>query len=167
MGKEVKRTLLFCAVIAWMVVIFLFSMQNADDSSSMSKGLLQWFLNTFYPHWEELSAARQQEVIDMIHTLFRKCGHFSEYAVLGILWTLNTRFEHWQKNHCRAWRIWLPFLLSLLYAISDEIHQLFVEGRSGEVRDVCIDFCGTTTGILILYGIVAIFRHLRKSKTDS
>lgn len=43
----------------------------------------------------------------------------------------------------------LSILICMLYACSDEIHQLFVSGRSGKVLDVCIDTFGSLMGIFI------------------
>jgi VanZ family protein len=42
-----------------------------------------------------------------------------------------------------------PFFTGVLYAVSDEIHQLFVPGRAGQIRDVLIDACGVFVGIII------------------
>lgn len=47
--------------------------------------------------------------------------------------------------------------LGALYAISDEIHQTFVPGRSGQVQDVLIDFLGVIIGICVLLFLVKLF----------
>ena len=39
--------------------------------------------------------------------------------------------------------------IGIIYAITDEIHQIFVSGRSGEIRDIIVDTCGSTVGILL------------------
>ena len=57
--------------------------------------------------------------------------------------------------------ILLAFLICGLYAISDEIHQLYVQGRSGQVSDVLIDSSGALVGIL---SIVAIRSWLIKKR---
>ena len=162
-----KKILLRAAVVLWMVLIFLMSAQNADRSSDLSGNLLQKMYSVSYPNWEQLSETAKQMRMDAVHDIFRKCGHFLEYAVLGILWTLNTRLGHWEKGCCKgkqSYRIWLPFVCSLIYAASDEFHQLFVEGRSGEIRDVCIDFGGACTGILLLYAVVAASRAIKQKR---
>lgn len=51
-----------------------------------------------------------------------------------------------------AWRkfrkeMFLPWLIAALYAASDEIHQLFVPGRSGQLSDVILDSAGTLAGV--------------------
>lgn len=145
-----------------MVLIFCFSAQNGDASSDASEGLLFDVFRVLMPHWETLSTTVQDAKLEAWHTLFRKCGHFTEYAVMGLLWTCYTRCEHWETN-CKRWRIWLPFAVALLYAISDELHQLFVPGRSAEPRDVCIDFLGACTGILLLYVGRRMYRQCKKA----
>ena len=51
-----------------------------------------------------------------------------------------------------AWRkfrkeMFLPWLIAALYAASDEIHQLFVPGRSGQLSDVILDSAGALAGV--------------------
>jgi len=46
--------------------------------------------------------------------------------------------------------IYFAIFCCFLYAISDEIHQLFIVGRNGNVVDVLIDTCGSMFGIFLL-----------------
>lgn len=133
-----------------MVLIFRLSAQNASASGDLSGGMLQSILALFTPDWNSLSPLAQAQKLDAFHTIFRKLAHFSIYAILGVLWTSTLRFGHWQCKDCPKWRILLPFLLCLLYAVSDEIHQMFSDGRSCELRDICIDFFGAATGIVCI-----------------
>ena len=69
--------------------------------------------------------------------LLRKLAHVTEYAVLGALI---------QRAIGRP----LPaFALGLAYAGSDELHQHFVPGRTGDPRDVAIDALGVLIGIVL------------------
>lgn len=69
----------------------------------------------------------------------RKCAHFSEYMVLGILAT-------------HAFDVLLPTAVFLLLIPSiDETIQLFVPGRAGMITDVMIDCCGAATGVVLRY----------------
>ncbi len=54
----------------------------------------------------------------------------------------------------------------LLYAASDEIHQLFVPGRSGEVRDVMIDFSGAVLGIALSMLVFLLICRIKKKRTE-
>ena len=70
-------------------------------------------------------------------TILRKLAHLAEYAILGALL-------------CRALRRpGLAILAAILYAVSDEIHQTFVEGRVGAPLDVGIDALGAAVGVLL------------------
>jgi VanZ family protein len=70
-------------------------------------------------------------------TILRKLAHVTEYAILGALL-------------CRAVRRpWLAIAIATLYAVSDEVHQTFVEGRHGAPLDVGIDAVGATIGVLL------------------
>ena len=78
--------------------------------------------------------------IDYLDFIMKKTAHFTEYLVLTVLWF-------------RALQLKSPstaLLISLAYAFTDEIHQLFVPGRTGNLRDVFIDGLGVFLGILII-----------------
>ena len=69
-------------------------------------------------------------------TILRKIAHVTEYAILGALLTRAVR------------RPGLALALAVAYAASDEVHQLFVEGRHGSPLDVLIDTAGALAGVL-------------------
>jgi VanZ family protein len=77
--------------------------------------------------------------LGLTDTIGRKLLHFSEYALLTFLWwrALRTRVES-------ARAVLVALALSLLYAATDEYHQTFVEGRSGNPIDWAIDGAGAT-----------------------
>ena len=87
----------------------------------------------------------QKEIIDKFVFPIRKAAHFSEYLILGILIiSFISEFKALEIKY-----LILAIFISMLYAISDEIHQLFVSGRSARVFDIVIDTLGATTGISI------------------
>ena len=67
--------------------------------------------------------------------ILRKCAHMTEYAILAVLLLRATRSP-------RA-----AFALAAAYAVTDEIHQLFVTGRHGSPLDVAIDSAGAVLGL--------------------
>ena len=77
--------------------------------------------------------------------IMRKCGHMAEFAVLAVLLTLLAR-----SISGRLLKL-LPFICTVIYAASDEIHQAFVPGRGPGVGDVIIDAAGAAIGIMIVY----------------
>jgi VanZ family protein len=123
-----------------MGVIFIFS----SDSSSAhhSSGLFGPLIRFFFPNISP-------EAFDQIHTFVRKCGHFSEYGLLGLLYNFALTFSapHWSR--AKVFRIAL--MLSAFYAGTDEFHQLFVPTRTAMVSDVLIDTLGAATALLLLH----------------
>ena len=82
--------------------------------------------------------------IGRFNHILRKSAHFFAYLVLGILMIngLSSSDIYGFKG------IGLAILICILYAISDEVHQLFIPGRGGQVSDVILDSVGTIVGIL-------------------
>jgi len=56
------------------------------------------------------------------------------------------------------------FLICVIYAISDEIHQLFVPGRTGQLKDVIIDSSGSFVGIAIVIIVIKLLEMKRNRK---
>ena len=81
-------------------------------------------------------------------------AHFSIYAALGLS-VISLTFTYDIKNKKR---ILITLISGVLYAISDEIHQTFIPGRSGQVTDVMIDSAGIILSILIFMGINKIYK---------
>ncbi len=70
--------------------------------------------------------------------------HFVEYAVLGWL-SAAASMRSWPS--ASAWRTAaFAVFVSVLWGLSDEIHQAFVPGRSSELADVVADFVGSVAG---------------------
>ena len=69
--------------------------------------------------------------------ILRKCAHLTEYAILGALLARATRSPG------------LAVLLAGLYAVTDEVQQMFVEGRVGAPLEVAIDTVGVVVGVLV------------------
>lgn len=140
-------------------MIFTFSAQTADTSSETSGGLIERILAVLPIGFDEMSPDRQEELVASLQFFVRKGAHFTVYALLGVLcvppaYVLLHRFGRSAGT---------AFGIASLYAVTDEIHQFFVPGRSCELRDVLIDAGGAALGILCLWGIIALLRQ-RKTK---
>lgn len=72
-------------------------------------------------------------------TILRKLAHLAEYAILGAL----------LDRALRRPQLFVAVALAGLYAVTDEVHQLFVEGRHGSPLDVAIDTLGALLGVLL------------------
>lgn len=80
---------------------------------------------------------------NFIVNIIRKLAHFTEYLILGFL-TINML----NKNDISK-KYLISILICLIYATSDEIHQLFVPGRACQLRDILIDSIGSITGVYL------------------
>ena len=140
---KVKRLLRFLPMVAVMVMIFVFSAMPGKESGATSGFLLTIIVKT--AEWVSRSSV-SPDTAEMLHMIIRKAAHFTEFATLGI----TTVIAFWKPSISKIKNALIPFAVSVLYAASDEFHQLFVPGRAGMIRDVCIDSLGTLTGIVII-----------------
>ena len=148
------KLLSWIAVIFWMALIFYLSHQPAAISNELSSGITEMIVNTL-----EKLASQFQFNIENLHHIIRKNAHFFAYLILGIL-VLNAlrRSGAYGKKG-----LGIALLICILYAITDEVHQLFIHGRSGEVKDVLIDSAGASTGIII-YLVISKLAGWRRNK---
>jgi VanZ family protein len=117
-------------------------------SDSIKKIIVRWgpailmmsliFLFSSIPM--RLSPSRAEHLKLNWETLFRKCGHMLEYALLAIALLSGFKIKNWKG-------IVVILGCVLLYALSDEFHQSFVLGRTARLIDVIIDMFGGTLGI--------------------
>jgi len=90
----------------------------------------------------------------LLDTILKKLAHLSAYALLMALWWW--ALQSLGLKDARG--LFLALTFTLLYAISDEWHQTFIPGRSGQLADVLVDFSGA------LLALIIIRRFNRKSK---
>lgn len=151
-----KKVILWIAVILWMAIIFSLSAQPATTSNQLSKGVTEIVIEAV----EKIVPALQLEVGDYNHFV-RKNAHFFAYMLLGGL-VINALSAGGYRTG--AANLILGGLFCVGYAISDEIHQLFVPGRGAQVLDVLIDSGGAAVGIVVYQLAVVRGYYLRSRK---
>ena len=123
--------------LAWCVLIAWFSAGTGDESQSLSDGVIARLVAILQPGFASLTEAQQTQIIAAWSFPIRKLAHFSEYFVLSGL-AMNAL--------CRAKAVF-PQLSGLslpriciaaiafcaLFACTDELHQLFVDGRAARL----------------------------------
>ena len=152
---NIKSIILWILVIIWMVVIFSFSGDIAEESSSKSEKIVYDVVNVIE---KKKSNQEKEKIVEKIHIPFRKFAHGFEYCILCILLLLALNNSNISNNKIYI----IAFIICIIYSISDEIHQLFISGRSGEIRDVLIDTAGATIGLMIY---ILIEKRIKKKKS--
>ena len=132
----------------------MFSAENAEESLETSDGVVDVVIEKVTEGVrDEMSPAEYDSLRTRISHIVRKCAHYSIYLVLGVLVSLALgRHMAIGVRHFAASQVWCT-----LYAISDEIHQIFVPGRAGRVFDVMIDSLGALCGIAVVMAVASIF----------
>ncbi len=125
-------------MIVWMAFIFYMSSKNGNDSNEMSNVVI----NTL----RYMGIDENRTLQSILTFLVRKSAHILEYCILA--WFIfNVAKEY---NNLIASSVF-TLILSVLYATTDEIHQLYIPGRSGKMTDVLIDSIGICMGVAISY----------------
>ncbi len=140
-----KQRVFIVLTVLWMVVIFMFSARPADDSTKDSNLVGMVIGHIFISEFDELSEEEKLSFAEDITVPVRKGAHAFEYAVLGFLMCGAIGIGRNRKKRFFL----LAWILATAYAGSDEFHQLFVEGRSGQVSDACLDSFGAFCGVMI------------------
>ena len=136
-------------LIQTMYTVFGFSNANATESSGISRSIAEFF-------------TKNARYIDLVEKIIRKIAHLTEYATGGFLvYALLLTFNLKPKK-----QFILSWLFVFLYAITDEVHQLFVPGRTGRIVDVYIDTLGILLGICGLLFLIKIYNILKLKNND-
>ena len=164
-GAKLNRRAALLAVVTalWCLLIFCLSAQNADDSSELSGGVIYFFCRLIVSGFTTLGEAAREAMISSLQFWTRKTAHFCVYMVLGAL-TLQIYLAA-KKPQRRPAKYAAAWGLCVFYSVTDEIHQIFVPGRAGQLRDVCIDSAGAAAGLLASALVILLVRRIKAMKS--
>lgn len=162
MARSSTKRLIFHLALTLLMMAFIFWQSSLPaEMSRQESGAIVQVLARF------LHASD-----DTISFFVRKGAHFTEYLILGLCLFCTVRdigvYNHRSRSAARVGvqagspvsktlqpgdprTFLLPWAIGALYAVSDELHQSFVPGRSCELRDMLIDACGVAAGVAILW----------------
>lgn len=144
--------------IAIMTLIFLFSSQSSNESSELSSGITHLISQRIVSAFD-LKQISTEELAGNIHTFVRKCAHFTEYAGLGVAASVAYMTSCGTRKVSGVLKFICVFCMC--YAVSDEIHQLFVPGRTMRLFDVFVDTCGGVTGSAVVLAVMKLRDKLK------
>lgn len=147
-------------VVIIMAMIFFFSSKPAVISQESSLSITRAVVNVYEKITNvAIETADRMQLLSSLDHVVRKTAHFLEYAALAASLVLN--FTIWKVDLRR--NLGLSVLITTAYAITDEFHQTFIPGRSGQVSDVLLDSCGGITGALLFILLITIFMKKKRS----
>ena len=153
MKKAIKIILLFALAAGWMVCIYKLSGMNSSNSNGKSADILSIIIadaldvtNDYGITNSHPSDAKIERASALMNTPMRKVMHASVYLVLAffLMILLNIISDH--KYYLLT--ILIALILCVTFAITDEYHQTFVTGRTGQIMDVIIDSIGAVVGLI-------------------
>lgn len=156
-NKLITRYVFLALSAALMIYIFVMSAQSANVSTQSSGRVIRTIAKIVVDGFENKPIEYQMNFISSLQFLVRKAAHFIVYFSLGFsVCGCALTFDSKTKLHNSL----VAFGISALYSASDEIHQLFVPGRSGQISDVLLDCIGIICGILFTNLVFFIIKKI-------
>ena len=162
MKKSVRVAILLVLAIVWMSVIYGFSSMPSNVSGTNARGIISRIINyaiSFSSRYgyldHEVDEKRIAEIVSVLYYPLRKVAHSTVYMilVLFIFRTTTVIANHRHYIIC----LMVTLVICTAFAMTDEFHQTFVDGRSGLRSDVLIDAIGILAGAILYSTYYFIF----------
>jgi VanZ family protein len=151
-----KSIIMIVLVVAWMGLIFKFSSEPGNISTHKSDSVLKAIQGI-----SKNTLSNEKKKTGFGYTVsIRKTAHVCSYLMLSIL--IFTASTYITKSQLKSYKN--AFIISFIYAVSDEVHQFFIPGRTATVRDVFIDMFGVVLGMCIVAIVLSIYKHKSNKK---
>lgn len=164
MKKALKIIILLILAVGWMICIFKLSGMNSSNSNGKSTDIISVFIedtlgvtNDYGVTDSHPSDEKIDHASSLINAPMRKVIHATVYFILAffVMILLNIIFEH--KKYPLSFI--LAIIICIIFAATDEYHQTFVSGRTGQVLDVLIDSAGALVGLLFYSTYHLVYRN--------
>lgn len=180
-----KRVLSKPLVRYWLPALIMLFIIRLESTSSMGGSNTYRWLVAFY-HWAGVDVTGQ--AAEDVNFLLRKSGHCIGYALLSFLsframrgtyLFLHFGFAGWRSS--RAWEalrqmgfraVWqwpwalVGWSIAALTAVADEVHQMYLPGRSGTVQDMALDSTAALVAQVLTY-FMAVWIAKRRGRNAS
>lgn len=174
-SKIVLIIVVFIMAILWGIFIYKLSDMDTTNSNGHSTDIITVFLEKGLEFTNDLgitnshpSLSKIEHASALLNSPLRKVMHASVYFVLAffLIIVINMLF----KNNRYVISLIITILLCFIFAMTDEYHQTFVDGRTGQFKDVLIDTTGAIVGTLYYgtyYLVYKIGKNSKKENTHS
>lgn len=154
------RCLSWLLLLLLMLVIYYLSSQPLEQTHQLSMSIAEkiYSLQSFF----RLEGNPNSISVEKINWILRKLAHFLLFCGMGLVsaFTLDRTRLSWGRI------TFLTLLICILYAASDELHQMYVLGRTPSLLDVLLDGAGAVVGIGIYRGLKKM-KHALEKPTNS
>lgn len=161
--RKLFITIIIVITVAWCATIFRLSGMNSESSNGASTGIVEKAISKVldatneagitdsHPDDEKLAKAAE-----LINAPLRKVIHATVYFVLALLLLAISRVIFGSKKYLLSCAV--TILLCFIFAMTDEYHQTFVDGRTGQMMDVMIDAAGACVGVLLFSSYYLVWK---------
>lgn len=143
-------------IVVWLILIFNFSSDNGAESSGMSEKLIKTVVSLVSDI--ESDSDEMNEIVEKYSFPVRKLAHFTEYFILGVI-VLNCLVTFGVNKRTLIY----TSLFCIIVAATDEYHQTFISGRSGNINDILLDSSGSLIGTYLVSRFY-LFKEYYKKK---
>lgn len=144
-GRNSNKGIFF--LLCWTLLITLFSAQPAKQSNNLSLSFTAAIVNVASNLCSvEMTTQQKAVIIRKSNNVLRKAAHTFNYFVLGCL-----AYGALDVRRRGRTRMVVALGFCVLFAAMDELHQLFVPGRGGQLSDVLLDSASALVGLLFCW----------------
>jgi len=164
------RILVIIMLFANLSFIWINSSKTAKESTETSNSVTHSVAKHVVEDYEDLSPKEQKAKVKELNPKVRTAAHMIEYVPLGalIFLLIISIYDVSEKLGAKKklMLILLSVFLALVFSVSDEIHQIFVKGRSFELKDIAMDSLGMFLGYSLFAGIFSVYNSIKIKNTD-
>ena len=157
------RIILSLLTVTCAVTIFCFSAQTVTESKQTSDAVVDRVIENQHPDYASLPKSEQISISYYTEINIRTYAHMLIYCALGGL----LFFFLFCFNINVLLSSVITLAIAFIYALSDEWHQTFVEGRTGSMSDVAKDTVGIICGIAICALVYMALTYITHKKLKS
>ena len=161
---NVLAVFLIILIVANYIFIWMNSAKVSAESNKASHKISETIVKKTVKNYNNLPKQEKAKYIKKLNGKIRSFAHFAEFIPLGLFLFLLMMclFSSDDFKKILGFAIVVALAISALLATSDEIHQIFVKGRTFEVKDILVDSLGSLLGIAV--GVISYLIVSRRRK---
>ena len=148
----------FFLVLSIIYAVFIFYLSSLSDISTPMGFIDKQYILKIFSFFERFGLVFITEISVFAYSNYDKLMHFILYTGFGIVLYLTMHFSG--NPILRKYAVILVLLIGVLYAISDEIHQSYVPGRSASKADLIADTAGLVFSLIMMPGLIYIKKRI-------